>query len=377
MEVVSINTKKEFKKKICLACPPEDHQNEHPLKDFYLSKNPMHKDGKVPWCKTCILQYSLSASGEIDEEKFKSVLQQIGKPYYKDLISIAINQYKKEHSFMSDDEIKYHGKEIIGIYFTKQNSLRQYQGKSYIDSEKDGFVRKHGIQAIDISIGDTIKQTHEDKHYSDISNFVVTDEIKELFGDGYETLKYKKMYDKYEKLKYNYPLQTSLHQEALATYVRFKVQEEEATALGHVDEAKKWYDAAQSAAEKGKLTPKQLSKEDLQSGVNSICELTKALEQAVDVVKILPNFKYRPNDAVDFTIMCYVNYERDLNGQTQVDYSDVYSFYDRKKAEYIEQNGDPFGIFTDDPTEKNRETVKTFIKLPEDYDELAGDNSGN
>ena len=75
--------------------------------------------------------------------------------------------------------------------------------------------------------------------------------------------------------------------------------------------------------------------------------------------------------------MCYVNYERDLNGQTQVDYSDVYSFYDRKKAEYIEQNGDPFGIFTDDPTEKNRETVKTFIKLPEDYDELAGDNSGN
>ena len=43
--------------------------------------------------------------------------------------------------------------------------------------------------------------------------------------------------------------------------------------------------------------------------------------------------------------------------------------------DYIAQNGDPYGIFTNDTAEKNRETVKTFIKLPDDYDEMAGDEN--
>ena len=67
-----------------------------------------------------------------------------------------------------------------------------------------------------------------------------------------------------------------------------------------------------------------------------------------------------------------MNYERELNGQPQVPYEEIYSFYDKKKKEYLEQNGDPYGIFDDDPSEKNRETVKTFLKMPDDYEELAG-----
>lgn len=372
-EVASIATKKKTEKKICLACPPEDKQNEHPLSDFYLSKNPMHKDGKVPWCKSCILKYSLSDTGEIDEEKFKSVLQQIGKPYYKDLVSVAINQYKKEHSFIPDDEVKFHGKEIIGIYFTKQNSLRQYQSKSYIDSEKDGFVRKQGVQASDVTISENIKQTYEDRHKADIGDFRVTEDIKELFGDGYTTIEYKKMYEKYEKLKLNYSLQTNLHQEALATYVRFKVKEEIATASGNVDEAKKWYDAAQNAASNGKLTPKQLSAADLQKGVNSFSELTLAIEQATDVINILPKYKTQPHDAPDFNIYCYINYARKLKGLPTVEYKDIYKFYDDKMNEYLKQYGDPNGVFTEanDTMLKNRPNIEKFIVLPSDYDDLS------
>ena len=366
-------TKKGNTNKICLACPPEENKNIHPLGDFYLSKNPMHKDGKLPWCKNCIKQESLNKLGEIDEEKFKSVLRQIDRPYYKDVLQSAVKQYKKEHSYIEDNDIKYHGEDIIGLYFKNLNTLRQVANKSYGDSEKEGFVRKQGVQAASVNIGNTIKQTVKDKHYSNIDDFEVTEEIKSLFGDGYDTLEYKKMFDKYEKLKINYTLQTNIHQEALATYVRFKVKEEDATARGNVDEAKKWYDAAQNAAEKAKLTPKQLTKADLDSGVNSVSELTKAVEQAVDVIKIMPQFKYRPNDAPDFNIWCYVDYERKLNDQPPISYEDVYSFYDKRREEYISQNGDPYGIFNNEPSLKNRETVKTFIKLPDDYEELAGD----
>ena len=373
-----IAAKKTTKKKICSACG-----RELPLSTgFYSSKSPMFAvDGKINICKECFISNALNEeTGEIDELKFKNLLRRTDFPYYRDNLQSATLQYAKEHGYVSEDDVKYHGADIIKLYMKNVNSLRQLSTKSFEDSEKDGFIQKRSTVLKDVNadikmLNESNIPVKEKKHKSDIGDFEITDEIIELFGDGYTTTEYKKMYEKYEKLKLNYTLQTNLHQEALATYVRFKVKEEEATAEGNVDEAKKWYDAAQNAASNGKLTPKQLTKADLDSGINSVSELTKALEQAVDVIKILPRFKYRPNDAPDFNIWCYVDYERKLNDQPPVSYEDVYSFYDKRKQDYIAQNGDPYGIFTNDTAEKNRETVKTFIKLPDDYDEMAGDEN--
>ncbi len=75
-------------------------------------------------------------------KKFKSVLRQIDRPYYKDVLQSAVKQYKKEHSYIEDNDIKYHGEDIIGLYFKNLNTLRQVANKSYGDSEKEGFVRK-------------------------------------------------------------------------------------------------------------------------------------------------------------------------------------------------------------------------------------------
>ena len=367
--------------KVCNFC----HEKKK-LTDFYISKSPLFSvDERVPICKDCVISASLNEDGTINDIELNKILKKIDRPYYKDLIESAISGFKNEHSYVEDDKVQYYGKEILQRYF-RLIAMRQDRDKSYEDSEKDNFI--HPTSNTPKSTKERIAQKYADitdidekgnvgdkdnkKIKSDIGDFEITDEIVELFGDRYSKSEYKKMYDKYEKLKLNYTLQTNLHQEALATYVRFKVKEETATAEGNVDEAKKWYDAAQNAAANGKLTPKALSAADLQKGMNSVSELIKAVEQATDVIKILPQFKYRPNDSPDFTIMCYVNYERELNGQPQVPYEEIYSFYDKKKKEYLEQNGDPYGIFDDDPSEKNRDTVKTFLKMPDDYEELAG-----
>ena len=139
-----------------------------------------------------------------------------------------------------------------------------------------------------------------------------------------------------------------------------------ATAKGDVGEAKKWFDAAQTAAEQGKLTAKQISKEDLQGGIVNFSDIFTAVEGAKERIKIFPEFKYQPKDAADFIIWCYVNYERNLNNMPEVEYKDIYAFYDRKKKEYVEAYGDPYGIFTDDTTESNRETIKNFITVPKE-----------
>ena len=357
--------------KTCLSCPPDEAVKK--ISDFYVSKNPYHGDGRVPWCRKCIVTNSTTPVGEIDENKFKSVLRQLDKPYYIDLVQSSINQFKKENPDVKEADVKYFGERIIGHYF-KNINLRQSQTKTYADSEHEGFVRKLKVRGTDIkrNLRQDVHLNGDEKKEIHLGDFEVTDEIIQLFGDGYTEVEYKKMFDKYESLKSNYPLQTSLHREALATYVRFKIREEIATANGNVVDAEKWYKAAQRSAMDGKLTPKQLTEGDLESGITSFSELVKTLEQAVDVIKILPKFKYRPIDSVDFGIYCYVDYERSLNGQPPISYEDVYSFYDRKKEEYLAQNGDPYGIFTDDPTPRNRESVKKFIKLPEDYDELTG-----
>ena len=373
-----IAAKKETKKKTCSSCG-----RELPLSTgFYSSKSPLFAvDGKINICKECVISNALNEeTGEIDELKFKNLLRKTDFPYYRDNLQSATLQYAKEHGYVSEDDVKYHGADNIKLYMKNVNSLRQLSTKSFEDSEKDGFIQKRSSVLknanADIKmLNESNIPVKEKKHKSDIGDFEITDEVIGLFGDGYSKTEYKKMFDKYEKLKINYTLQTNIHQEALATYVRFKVKEEDATARGDVDEAKKWYDAAQNAAEKAKLTPKQLTKADLDSGVNSVSELTKAVEQAVDVIKILPRFKYRPNDAPDFNIWCYVDYERKLNDQPPISYEDVYAFYDKKRDEYIAQNGDPYGIFNNEPTLKNRDTVKTFIKLPDDYEELAGDGN--
>lgn len=372
-------------RKTCLACG-----KDMPTKNnFYASKNPLHKDGFTPWCKKCIDHYSLTEEKQIDEGKIKTVLRQLDKPYYKDVIQVAINQFKKESQTTPEDKIPFQGSRLIGLYFKNLNSLRQYWEKTYKDCEVNDFWFNKEKNQGDNNIYDYIvadgcmvnldgKEIHmedidDTKYFSDIGEFKVTDEVKSLFGDGYSASEYKKMFTKYEALKVNYPLQTTLHQESLATYVRFKVKEENATARGEAKEAQEWYKAAQDAADKGKINPKSLSKDDLDSGVASISELVKTLEQATDVIKILPKFKYKPSDAPDFNIWCYINYERELSGQEPVSYPEIYQFYDKRKKEYIEQNGDPYGIFKDDPSESNRRKVKTFIKLPDDYDDMGGD----
>lgn len=377
-----IPANKQKGEKVCNYC----HEPKQ-LTDFYVSKNPIHSaDGRVPICKTCVAKASLNEDGSINELELNKILKLIDRPYYKDMLESARDAFRSEHPRLEGYKIDQHGKEILSKYF-RNIAMKNDREKSYEDSERDGFIhnttsvsksRKEEIaqKYEDISMFETvdadsqkIQQKNSKRHFVSVEDFQITDEIRDLFGDGFSTIEYKKMYDKYEKLKLNYTLQTNLHQEALVTYVRFKVKEELATADGKVDEAKKWYEAANNAAEKAKLTPKQLTQADLHGGINSFSEIFKAVEQAIDVIPILPTFKFRPNDACDFIIWCYINYARELQGLPSCKYEDVYKFYDKKKEEYISQYGDPYGIFDNDPTEELRPNIKKFITLPKDYEE--------
>lgn len=353
-------------KKTCTNC-----NRELSTVHFYVASNPLiSNDGKyVNVCKDCIKAASLNLDGSLNIEGFKKMLQLIDRPFIPEVIEMTINEIN------NSGNTKKPTTDIVGKYMKNISSFPRYSKLTFMES----MELNEGKTVIPTNISLTERKVRgkdpEKVFVSQDNDFLVTEEIIDRFGEGYTKGQYRKMQRKYDKLKQNYQLTTNLHEEALATYVRFKVKEEEATAHGDVASADKWNRAAQDAAEKAKLTPKQLTQADLQGGITTISEISRAVEEATDIIEILPRFKYAPNDAPDFIIWCYINFCRDLRGLPAVDYSEVYAFYDRRKQEYIAQYGDPYGIFTEDTSEKNREAIKKFIKLPNDYN-MEGDSDG-
>lgn len=130
-------------KKICTAC----HDNKN-LTDFYLSYSPMYSlDQRTPVCKECCKNSCLNEDGTVCMDKLKDLLRQIDKPLYYDLIASAETSVKKENSYLSDEETKLHGYDILSKYFTLI-AMRQDRAKSYSDSEKDGFMHQNNNRTI-------------------------------------------------------------------------------------------------------------------------------------------------------------------------------------------------------------------------------------
>ncbi len=285
--------------------------------DFYQSFDTLNKSGYSMFCKKCIATYVMP-NGSLDRNKLKEILQRMDKPYLPDILQLCIES----------------GKQIVGEYF-RMLAMPQNRDLRWMHTQLDAIQTKQAE--------------------------AVTDDVREFFGAGYADEEYLAMQRKYNFLKNNYPGKTNMHIEALLNYVRPQVKCELATAAGNVGEAKTWAAIAKDAAIAAKINPSQLSSADLQGGLNNFSRLVQAVEQEKDIIKILPRFKYMPQDAPDFIIWCFVNYVRELQGLPTATYSEVYGFYDKKKQEYLDQYGDPFEIFKDDMDVRNRETIEKFV----------------
>ena len=138
-EVLPLATEK--KKKKCPICGKEKSIKT----GFYKSYSPLYsEDGCVPICTTCVKNGMVNEDGTINQPKFRRMLQRLDKPLYWDTLESSYAQFKREHSFLSEDEIARNGKEIVGLYF-KNVMMRQNRGKSFADSEKMDLCIRQAI----------------------------------------------------------------------------------------------------------------------------------------------------------------------------------------------------------------------------------------
>jgi hypothetical protein len=287
-------TKTTSNKKVCLKC-----QQSKRLTEFFLSNSDLHSDSRYPVCKTC-----LKENLNLDNlESIQDLLMQINRPFLIDLWISSIEEGKKTN------------KDPFGLYIKNV----QFNFKT-------------------LTWKDSVFETHKVKENSEIltnmNSNQVSDDLINKWGFGYEKDEYLAFERKYNMLKNNYQEKTAMHTEALLTYIRYRVKEEMSTAKNDMKAAKEWGQLAQKAAQDAKINPSQLSKSDLSDGLDTFGQLVRTVEQAVDIIPILPQFKERPQDKVDFTLLCYINYVRDLKGLPPAEYEEVYSFYENRKKEH-------------------------------------------
>lgn len=131
-------------KKVCSCC-----HEEKKLTDFYISKSPLFSlDERVPVCKKCILDTIVNCeTGVLDEIELNKMCRKIDKPFFKDSLMSAYEQFANEHSYVVTEDIKKYGKEILQLYF-KNIAMRQDRDRSYEDSERDGFMHQNNNRSI-------------------------------------------------------------------------------------------------------------------------------------------------------------------------------------------------------------------------------------
>ncbi|MEM4995004.1 hypothetical protein WKH56_20780 [Priestia sp. SB1] len=287
-------------KKMCVKCLKEKIKE----RNFYKSSSKWHGDGLFPYCKQCLKE-------NFDENSMSSIreiLRALDKPFLPD----------------TWEKAKSNRNETLGTYL--KDVYLNFSDYTYDQSCFDNKT--------------TLEEPKEVVKVEPVKVEVVTDELINKWGEGYSIDQLKAFERKYSLLKNNYQEKTAMHTEALLTYIRYRVKEEIATAQGDIKSAKDWGALAQKAAQDAKINPSQLSKSDLSDGLDTFGQLVRSVEQAEDIIPILPQFKERPQDKVDFALLCYINYVRDLKGLPLATYDEVYAFYEDRKKEYASRNGE-------------------------------------
>ena len=272
---------------------------------FYVSFSPLH-NGKIPYCKTCIKKIVKPS----DVETVKNTLRMIDKPYIASLWEASVQEKKKD---------------VFGVYM-KNLGMRQYRYLTWKDSN-------HETTNPIIEVSDGVVSTSPNSN-DDL------EKLKEKYGYGYPDNEYLLFEKKYQTLRPSFQLVTTMHEECLREYCVDKVKETLAKARGDFKEAKDWAAMAKDCAEAGKLKPSQMSKADLSQGLDGFGQLARMVEEKVDIISLLPKFVQQPKDKPDIVLWCYLNYIRDLKGLPEVEYKEIYKFYEERREDYEKQELD-------------------------------------
>lgn len=335
-------------KQQCLMC-----LEEKKLSDFYKSKSQFHKNGVIPYCKNCLNGLDL-----LDSNILIDTLQKIDIPYVKKVWDKVVQKNSKGYlgKYLKIIAMNYPDKDFINSNGYEENLSHLIEINKKIDT------KEKKLNKITEELNENKEIYEKEKKEKEIMNreeFDI-DKMEEKWGLGFQPSDYVAFEKKFNSLKGAIPNQTTLHIEALLTYIRYQVKAEQAIAEGNADDAKKWGELAKNSAKQAKITPEQLTSADLSQGIDSFSTLVREVEKAVDIIPLLPELTYTPKDRADAIIHMYINYERDLHGLPLVEYKDVYDFYNKQVENYIKEFPETYAFLKDEEVQGDTQVERVY-----------------
>ncbi len=276
---------------------------EKKLSNFYMTDSVAFKNTRrVPICKDCLKSL-------IETTDAESVFRMIDKPYIASLWKSCLLEYDSLATALIN-------------YMRQINSLPQYKHMTFAHS------------AYDADLSDIDKEMEQKEIKIERTTNYDINKLREKWGYQFKDEDLIGFESLYRELESNYLLQTAQHVEYLKLACIANYNAKRFLAEGDTKQAKDYLDMFDKIAKGGNLAPSQLSKADLQGGLNTFGELVKRVEQELDIIPILPRFMKEPKDDVDLTIYYYVSYIQHLLGQPLGKYEDIYKFIEQRKLDY-------------------------------------------
>lgn len=248
-EKIKTKRKREVKPKVkhrCCHCGKEYNQLRNNFNTTTSSIYSGLKEGEttyLPICKECLKDLFNDYLEEYDDDHKKAVLRICREfdIYYSDAL------YKTA--------FKGRGGSFISTYLSRVNSMLQYKGKhyeDYLNEKQESIIEERNTKRKINLVKDVVNE----------ETLEVSDEIKEIFGDGYSDEDYILLYKFYDEWMTTNECNTTAQQRIFRelAFAEYELYNARLQGDKNVDNYLKRY---QSLMEAGNVSPKQNNKDAL------------------------------------------------------------------------------------------------------------------
>lgn len=252
---------------------------------FFKVDSPMFPDGMINICRDCVRE-----EVSIDDlEQVIGFLRQIDKPFYQEEWNKALENRSKRHP--------------IGSYLGKINSLSQYKGKTFTNS--DG-VNSHG--KIDLS------SVNAPEHLESVNGEIIeyTDDLVTKWGIGYSKLEYLKMEKFFQDMKSTHEIHTPTHNDSLTQLSYLSVDRDRLRQKGDWNNYNKISKTYEDMMKSAGFRPVDRQGIDDATGLKSFSQIFEEVEKKGFRKPPPPVFN---EDIIDGMIVSLANYYHRLVGK--------------------------------------------------------------
>jgi hypothetical protein len=262
--------------------------------EYYVSYNPIHKMGRILYCKKCIKNMISDDKGNIILDKVKNTLQLMDRPFLYNIWRSSLEE----------------GGEVMGCYM-KNIAMTQYRKLGWKDSKMLPEI-EHELNYDSVN--------NEKCEVEITHNFNVTSEMILRWGNKYNSLDYMQLEQFYNQMKIDNKIESAQDETYLKKLAVISLKLDKALEDEDYDKANKLGNLFSKYMGDSQFRAMDKSDASKSGGLRTFAQTYAEIEKDdfIPPWEYYRNIKELEQDIVDKTIMYILNYTLKLNKVSQM-----------------------------------------------------------